>query len=106
MANICVRCGWSMDAELVEWASASRSLHPAFDGVVCSHCTTPTVELNSYRVHMEHWQRRMSAPSNAIFIEHIEVVIQAPSGDAAARASKAILGNEWIVRVVGVESKV
>lgn len=37
--NVCIKCGWDMDAELAEgWASASRSLHPTEGGMRCSHC--------------------------------------------------------------------
>lgn len=57
-----------------------------------------------YIVHLEHWQRRMDTPANATFIEHIEVFVEAPSCDAAAKAAKAAVGPEWTLRVVnGVE---
>jgi hypothetical protein len=53
-----------------------------------------------YIVHLEHWQRHMDTPADATFIEHVEVFVEAPSGDAAARAAKAALGQEWTLRVV------
>lgn len=58
--------------------------------------------MKEYIVHLEHWQRRMDTPDDATFIEHVEVFVQAPSGDAAAKASKAALGPEWTLRVVAV----
>lgn len=61
--------------------------------------------MRTFRIHLEHWQRHEPAPSDATFVEHIEVLVDAPSGDAAVRASKALLGDEWKVRVVGVESE-
>jgi len=61
--------------------------------------------MNVYRVHMAHWQRYEPAPEGATFIEHIEVVVSAPTGAAAAKAAEALLGNEWNVRVVMVEQK-
>jgi len=54
---------------------------------------------------MVHWQRHEETPPEATFIEHIEVVVEAESGDAACRASKALLGPEWTVRCVMVEPK-
>ena len=59
--------------------------------------------MKTYRVHMEHWQRRLGAPHGSTFIERLEVVVEASTGDAAAKAARALL-PEWTIRVVLVEA--
>lgn len=62
--------------------------------------------VNAYRVHMRHWQRYMDAPEEAVFIERVEVVVLAQTGDLAAKAAKLLLGDEWSVSVVMPEVQV
>ena len=54
---------------------------------------------------MEHWQRHEPAPLDATFVEHIEVLVDAPTVDAGIKATKTLLGPEWRLRVVVVEKK-
>jgi hypothetical protein len=58
--------------------------------------------MNVYRVHMAHWQRHEPTPHGATFIEHLEVVVEAPTGTAAGKAAQALL-PEWHVRVVMID---
>lgn len=55
-----------------------------------------------YRVHMQHWQRYLGTPPGATSIEHIEVIVEAPTGAAAARAAEALF-DEWTIRCVTLE---
>ena len=61
--------------------------------------------MNVYRVHMVHWQRQEHAPEGATFVEHIEVIVEAPTGAAASKAAESLLGKEWKIRVVMMEHK-
>ena len=55
-----------------------------------------------YRIVMEHWQRWMSSPVVDVFIESIEVVVEAKSGAEAVMGAKRVLGDEWTVRCVNI----
>ena len=60
--------------------------------------------MSTYRVVMEHWQRHEPS-EGATFIESIEVIVDAPTGNAAAVAAQRLLGSEWRTRVVRIEAK-
>lgn len=88
----CVRC------DQIKWLGPHVGCYET--GCACSECPKGRLStMKTYRIHMDHWQRHEPTPPKATFIEHLEVVVEAPNGMSAARAVQALL-PEWKLRCV------